>query len=159
MRPGKPVWRIWFAPRACWQVFNKDRSCETYQMTLRGWQGGWSHLINWKVHAKMTIVKDKLAILIDMALRVDWRTWGLLLKASLLHVMPTWSPRSSAPASSLCIFMIDLAGREWPEPWVCRNSFILPARDLSHWPWQGIGRAGKQLWVDFIATWENLSQS
>lgn len=32
-------------PEHAGKISNKDRPCEAYQMTLRGGQGGWSHLI------------------------------------------------------------------------------------------------------------------
>lgn len=43
--PGSQSGESDLHPEHAGKISNKDRPCEAYQMTLRGGQGGWSHLI------------------------------------------------------------------------------------------------------------------
>lgn len=86
-----------------------------------------------------------------MAFRADWRAMELLLRGILLHVnwTQTLNPRVlGAQASPGCLFLVDLAGREWPDPGF---ALTLALREVPHQFWQVMEGPAKHVCVVFIA--------
>lgn len=88
-----------------------------------------------------------------MAFRVDWRAMELLLRGILLHV--NWTQTLNpwvlgAQTSPGCLFLVDLAGREWPDPGFA-EALTLAIREVPHQFWQVMEGPAKHACVVFIA--------